>query len=88
MYIHVHVHIILIYMQVLRQLELKTGRKVTEIFDWIVGTSTGAVLALGLVYGMKIFYLHFTTCQNYIYLCFVCLFDLARFFLPSFCISH
>ena len=53
------------YMQVLRQLELKTGRKVTEMFDWIVGTSTGAVLALGLVYGML---LTFTTCQNYIYL--------------------
>ena len=23
----------------------------TEIFDWIVGTSTGGILALGLVYG-------------------------------------
>ena len=56
------------YMQVLRQLELKTGRKVTEMFDWIVGTSTGAVLALGLVYGMKTLPLTFTTCQNYIYL--------------------
>ena len=24
----------------------------TELFDWIVGTSTGGVLALGIVYGM------------------------------------
>lgn len=27
--------------------------KVTDIFDWIVGTSTGGILALGLVYGNK-----------------------------------
>ena len=40
-----------ILMQVLHQLELKTGVKVTDIFDWIVGTSTGGILALGLVYG-------------------------------------
>jgi patatin-like phospholipase/acyl hydrolase len=41
----------LIQIEVLRQLELRTGAKVTEIFDWIVGTSTGGILALGLVYG-------------------------------------
>ena len=41
----------LIQIEVLRQLEEQTGRKVTELFDWIVGTSTGGVLALGLVYG-------------------------------------
>ena len=45
--------IIITSCQVLRQLELRTGAKVTEIFDWIVGTSTGGILALGLVYGNK-----------------------------------
>ena len=41
----------LIHLEVLRQLEEQTGRRVTEMFDWIVGTSTGAIIALGLVYG-------------------------------------
>ena len=37
--------------EVLSQLEVATGRKITQLFDWIVGTSTGAIIALGLVYG-------------------------------------
>lgn len=41
----------LIQLEILSQLEIKTGRKVTELFDWIVGTSTGGIIALGLVYG-------------------------------------
>ena len=42
----------MVFRQVLRQLELRTGVKVTDIFDWIVGTSTGGILALGLVHGI------------------------------------
>ena len=42
----------LIQIEILEQLERKTGRKVIELFDWIIGTSTGGILALGLVYGM------------------------------------
>lgn len=41
----------LIQIEILEQLEKKTGRKITELFDWIVGTSTGGIVALGLVYG-------------------------------------
>lgn len=41
----------LIQLEILSQLEIRTGRKVTELFDWIVGTSTGGIIALGLVYG-------------------------------------
>ena len=37
--------------EALIQLEEATGRKITELFDWIVGTSTGGVIALALVYG-------------------------------------
>ena len=33
------------------QIEAKTERKITDLFDWIVGSSTGAIIALGLVYG-------------------------------------
>ena len=41
----------LVQLEVLMQLEEKTGRKITDLFDWIVGTSTGGVIALTLVYG-------------------------------------
>ena len=44
----------LVQLEVLMQLEEATGRKVTELFDWIVGTSTGGVIALTLVYGEPI----------------------------------
>ena len=43
----------LVQLEVLMQLEEKTGRKITDLFDWIVGTSTGGVIALTLVYGKK-----------------------------------
>lgn len=42
----------LIQIEVLIQIEEKTKRKITELFDWIVGTSTGGIIALALVYGM------------------------------------
>ena len=44
----------LIQMELLSQLEQLTGKKVTELFDWIIGTSTGGIVALGLVYRKSI----------------------------------
>ena len=41
----------LVQIEVLMELECRTGRKITELFDWIIGTSTGGIVALGLVYG-------------------------------------
>ena len=41
----------LLEIEMLSQIEKRTGRKIVELFDWIVGTSTGAIIALGLVYG-------------------------------------
>ncbi len=41
----------LVQIEILRKLEEETGKKVTELFNWIVGTSTGGIIALGLVYG-------------------------------------
>lgn len=41
----------LIQIEVLLQIERATGMKITQLFDWIVGTSTGAIVALGLVHG-------------------------------------
>lgn len=40
----------LIQIEVLMQIEKYTGKNITELFDWIVGTSTGGIVALGLVY--------------------------------------
>ena len=41
----------LLQIEILMQIEAKTERKITDLFDWIVGSSTGAIIALGLVYG-------------------------------------
>ena len=41
----------LLQIEILMQIEEKTERKITDLFDWIVGTSTGGIIALGLVYG-------------------------------------
>ena len=41
----------LIQVEVLSHLEESTGRRIPELFDWIVGTSTGGIVALALVYG-------------------------------------
>ena len=41
----------LIQLEILCQIEQLTGQKITDIFDIIIGCSTGALLALGLVYG-------------------------------------
>lgn len=44
----------LVQIEMLRQIEQKTGKKIIDLFDWIVGTSTGGIIALALVYGMYI----------------------------------
>ena len=41
----------LIQIEILSTLERYTGHKITDLFDWIIGTSTGGIVALGLVYG-------------------------------------
>ena len=41
----------LILVEMLMEIERRTGRKITELFDWFVGTSIGSVVAAGLVYG-------------------------------------
>ena len=41
----------MVLIEMLIQLEKLTGTRVTKMFDWIVGTSTGGILALALVYG-------------------------------------
>ncbi len=46
----------LIQIEVLALIEKMTGRAITDLFDWIVGTSTGGLLALCMVYGELIDY--------------------------------
>ena len=41
----------LIQIEVLSHITEATGRNIPELFDWIVGTSTGGIVALALVYG-------------------------------------
>ena len=40
----------LILIELLSCVEKVTGKKIIDLFDWFVGTSTGAILALALVY--------------------------------------
>ena len=43
----------LVQLEVLIKLEERTQCCIMELFDWIVGTSTGGVIALAMVYGKK-----------------------------------
>ena len=43
----------LIQIEILMQIEEITRKKITDLFDWIVGTSTGGIVALALVYGKR-----------------------------------
>ncbi|KAL5255844.1 hypothetical protein ACHWQZ_G011172 [Mnemiopsis leidyi] len=40
----------LVLVQMLFDLERRTGLKITQLFDWIGGTSTGSMLSLGMLY--------------------------------------
>ena len=46
----------LVQLEILMQIEEETGRTITELFDWIIGSSTGGVIALALVYGEGVEY--------------------------------
>ena len=35
----------------LKTIEQMTGKSISDLFDWVVGTSTGGILALGMIYG-------------------------------------
>lgn len=41
----------LVLVEMLMEIERRTGRKITELFDWFIGTSIGSVVAVGLIYG-------------------------------------
>ena len=38
----------------LKTIEQMTGKPISELFDWVVGTSTGGILALGMIYGRPV----------------------------------
>lgn len=41
----------LMQIDILCEIEKRTGKKIIELFDWIVGSSIGAVMAMALVHG-------------------------------------
>ena len=48
----------LVELETLDQIEKSTGRKIIELFDWMVGTSTGALIVLALVHGIVVIFFH------------------------------
>ena len=40
----------LVLIEMLMAIEQITGKRIRELFDWIIGTSTGGILALAMVY--------------------------------------
>ena len=44
----------LILIEMLSAIEKATGKRIVDLFDWLVGTSTGGILALALVYSKSI----------------------------------
>ncbi len=42
----------LVQLEVLMKLEEQTQCSMSDLFDWIVGASTGGIIALAMVYGM------------------------------------
>lgn len=40
----------LVQIEILRTIERLAGAPISDLFDWIVGTSTGGIVALGTVY--------------------------------------
>ena len=43
----------LVSIEILMDIEERTGERIIDLFDWIVGTSTGGIIALALVYGER-----------------------------------
>ena len=41
----------LVQIDILKTIEQMTGKSISELFDWVVGTSSGGILALGMIYG-------------------------------------
>ena len=41
----------LLQMTILQEIERRMGKRITDLFDWIIGTSTGGVIALAICYG-------------------------------------
>ena len=42
----------LVILKFLDEIEKTTGKRITELFDWIVGTSTGGIIAIALSQGI------------------------------------
>jgi len=63
----------LILIELLSFIEMITSKKVIDLFDWFIGTSTGGILALAMVYSKSylvleyILYIFMLYCQPFTY---------------------
>lgn len=42
----------LLQLTILREIERRMKMRIVDLFDWVVGTSTGGIIALALSYGL------------------------------------
>ena len=45
----------LLQMTILREIERQTKMRIVDLFDWVVGTSTGGIISLALSYGTCVY---------------------------------
>ena len=70
----------LIIIEILEHLEKISGRRIVKLFDWIVATSAGAIIALSLVYRTSLSTATLLNSFNYKYYCYYCAFLQLLFF--------
>ena len=71
----------LILIEMLIIVEQITGKKIVELFDWIIGTSTGGILALAMVYSeLRLLICFFLIVKSIYFLADLTLRELQRFY--------
>ena len=59
----------LLQMTILREIERQMKMRIVDLFDWVVGTSTGGIIALALTYGNQELFTCLVACEALATIC-------------------